>query len=127
MIPASCRLGTFLGNLAVRACCREILQTIFGEFQTKTMEFCLLVASVIMGFLTASEGCSPPIGGAPIDETSIDDKVKGSDVVVQGVVLSSERDRGRLDGELYSVEVEVRCVYKGDPVDRIIHIDEVGE
>ncbi|BFZ10638.1 hypothetical protein BsWGS_13677 [Bradybaena similaris] len=88
------------------------------------MEVCLLVASVLVGFLTASEGCSPPIG--EYVPTSLEDKVTGSHTVVHGVVLSAQRDTRHTGGDAYSVKFEVRCVYKGAPVDRIIHIDEVG-
>ncbi|CAG5117226.1 unnamed protein product, partial [Candidula unifasciata] len=86
------------------------------------MQVCLLVASVLVGLLGVSEGCTPP-EGIYIPPT-LEEKMMKSDVVLQGVALSVEPDTRFPGDDVYSVTFEVHCIYKGSPINEVIRIEE---
>uniref|UniRef100_A0A0B6ZGX7 Fibronectin type-III domain-containing protein n=1 Tax=Arion vulgaris TaxID=1028688 RepID=A0A0B6ZGX7_9EUPU len=84
----------------------------------------LLTATFLAGLLTLSRGCSEPRGG--YKPPTLDWKMLNSDVVTHGVVLSRESEPGNLGFDVYSVQFELRCIYKGGPLDEVITISKVG-
>lgn len=80
---------------------------------------------IVAGLIALCLGCSPIEG--EYRPPTLDWKLKNSDVVGHGVVLSRENDP-RFPGDMvYSVGFQLRCIYKGAPLEESIRINQVGE
>ncbi|KAK3778020.1 hypothetical protein RRG08_018187 [Elysia crispata] len=85
---------------------------------------CALVSTVLALLPHVALTCSP-IEGKVYTEAAMETKVAYSPVVVSGVAM--RRRDSSTDPNLYNVDFEVQCVFKGVDIKQYISINDVGE